>query len=866
MNRKDPISPKWATNFLQWFLRDDLKEEVLGDLEEKFQHKLGKGPLFAAKLHYWYQVFQYLRPFAIKKYRSSSIHIIMYKHNFKITYRNFFRYKSSFFINLSSLSIGLTCAILIVLWARDELSIDKFHENDQRLFQVMHNFETPSGTVTLEWTPGVLAEALEAEFPEVKQSVPVMPPATYTFNGVIKTNDTRSRGKAKFAGSDFFQIFSYGLKAGKEEHVLQDKNAVVISDELAVNLFNSTSNAVGQTLTWKQGEFTGDYYVSGVFTKMPANATLQFDVVFGYDLYKSKHPELEDWSYNSPSTYLLLEDGAQEQAFSSKIADLTRKNDPNAEGTLFLRKYSDQHLYGSYKNGVSSGGRITYVGLFLVTAVFILLIACANFMNLSTARASRRFKEIGVKKAIGAKRSTLAIQHLGESLILSSLSLVTAIVIISLLLPTFNQLTGKELTFSLAADLIFPLLGITFLTGLIAGSYPALYLPGLKPVKILKGNVVTSLSALWIRKGLVVFQFVVSVVFILLVVVVYQQMEYIQSKPLGYQKDNVIYLDAEGRQGDSHRTFLQEIRKVPGVVNASAMRGDIMNGDHNSTSGVVWEGRQTEVEIKFSDLVVDYDFFTTMGIEVTQGRAFSEKFSTEMDKIMFNEKAIETMGLVNPVGQVVRLWGQEKEIIGVVKDFHFESLYEEVKPCFFRMSDKHLNPLVKIQAGQERETLARLQDLYKAQNDGIALEYHFLDSAYERLYFSEQRAATLSRYFAGIAIIISCLGLFGLAAFTAERRLKEIGIRKILGAGNFRIVALLTADFTKMVLVAILVALPASYFIAQNWLENFAFKIDLQWWFFAGAGALALIIAWLTVGAQTVKAANVNPVDCLKDE
>lgn len=866
MNRKDPTSPKWAKNFLQWFLRDDLKEEVLGDLEEKFQHKLGKGPLFAAKLNYWCQVFQYLRPFAIKKYRSSSIHIIMYKHNFKITYRNFFRYKSSFFINLSSLSIGLTCAILIVLWARDELSIDKFHENDQRLFQVMHNFETPSGIVTLEWTPGILAETLEAEFPEVEQGVPVMPPTTYTFNGVIKTNDTRSRAKAKFAGSNFFQVFSYGLKEGKEEYVLKDKNAIVISDELAINLFNSITGAVGQALTWKQGEFTGDYYVSGVFTKIPSNATLQFDVVFAYDLYTSKHPELEDWSYNSPSTYLLLEDGAQEQAFSSKIADLTRKNDPNAEGTLFLRKYSDQHLYGSYKNGVSSGGRITYVGLFLVTAVFILLIACANFMNLSTARASRRFKEIGVKKAIGAKRSTLAIQHLGESLILSSLSLITAIVIVSLLLPTFNQLTGKELTFSLAADLIFPLLGITFLTGLIAGSYPALYLPSLKPVKILKGNVVTSLSALWMRKGLVVFQFVVSVVFILLVVVVYQQMEYIQSKPLGYQKDNVIYLDAEGRRGDSHRTFLHEIRKVPGVVNASAMRGDIMNGDHNSTAGVVWEGRQTEVEIKFSDLVVDYDFFTTMGIEVTQGRAFSEKFSTEMDKIMFNEKAIETMGLVNPVGQVVRLWGQEKEIIGVVKDFHFESLYEEVKPCFFRMSDKHLNPLVKIQAGRERETLARLQDLYKAQNDGIALEYQFLDSAYERLYFSEQRAATLSRYFAGIAIIISCLGLFGLAAFTAERRLKEIGIRKILGAGNFRIVTLLTADFTKMVLVAILVALPASYFIAQNWLENFAFKIDLQWWFFAGAGALALIIAWLTVGAQTVKAANVNPVDCLKDE
>ena len=866
MSSKDPIPPKWAESFLRWFLRDDLEEEVLGDMEEKFYSKVKEGSISAAKLNYWFQVCHYFRPFAIKNYRLNSIHFIMYKHNFKIAFRNYFRYKSSFFINLSSLSIGLACAILIVLWVRDELSIDKFHENDERLFQVMHNFESPSGIVTLEWTPGLLAEALEEEFPEVEQSVQVMPPSPYSFNGIMAVEDMRLRAKAKFAGRDFFNIFSYGLKAGKEDHVLEDKNAVVISDELALNLFNSTTGAVGQTLAWRQGEFTGDYYVSGVFTKMPSNASIQFDVVFNYDLYKSKHPELERWSYNSPSTYVLLDEGAKEQALSSKIADLTQENDPNAEGTLFLTKYSDQHLYGNYENGVSSGGRITYVVLFLVTAVFILLIACVNFMNLSTARASRRFKEIGVKKAIGAKRSTLAIQHLGESLVMSSLSLIVALVLVGFLIPTFNQFTGKELAFTLTPGLIFPLLGINFITGLIAGTYPALHLPGLNPVRILKGNVVTSVSALWMRKGLVVFQFVISVVFILLVMVVYQQMEYIQSKPLGYQKDNVIYLDGEGRTGSSHQTFLDQLRKVPGVVNVSAMRGDIMNGEHNSTAGVVWDGRQAEIEIKFTDLVVDFDFFETMGMEVTQGRGFSAESSTENDKIMFNEKAIKAMGLVNPVGQTVRLWGQEKEIIGVVKDFHFESLYEEVKPCFFRMSDKHLNPLVKIQAGQERQTLARLQDLYKEQHDGIALEYQFLDSVYERLYFSEQQVATLSRYFAGIAIVISCLGLFGLAAFTAERRLKEIGIRKILGAGNFRIIALLTADFTKMVAIAILIALPAGYFIAQNWLDDFAFKIDLEWWFFAGAGSLALIIAWLTVGMQTMKAASVNPVECLKDE
>ncbi len=866
MKHNNPIPPQSAERLLLWFLRDDLVEEVLGDLEEKFHHSLKQRSVFGSKLNYWYQVLNYLRPFAIRKYRSNSIVFIMYKHNFKIAYRNFFRYKSSFFINLSGLSMGLACAMMIYLWVRDEMSIDKFHEMDSRLFQIMHNFESPSGIKTLEWTPSPLAEALKEDFPDVEHSVRVMPPTGYTFNGVMGSEEHHRKAKAKYVERDFLDLFSHQLIAGQKDRILKDKNAVVISDELAMHFFKSTTNVVGQALSWKQGEFTGDYYVSGVFEKMPANASMQFDLMFSYELYESKHPEMSNWLYNAPCTYISLKNGSDDKAFSKKIAGLTKKNDPNAEGTLFLRKYSDQHLYGNYENGAVSGGRITYVILFSIIAVFIILIACINFMNLSTARASRRFKEIGIKKAVGAGRTTLAVQHLGESLMMSSLALIAALVLVAALIPQFNGITGKQLELNLDFSLVLSLLSITLVTGLVAGSYPALHLSGFHPIRILKGGVITSGRALWVRKGLVIFQFVASVVFILLVVVVHQQMEYIQAKNLGYQKDNVIQLDGEGRDPGQHRTFLNEIRRIPGVVSASAMRGDLMNGDHNNTAGVQWEGRQEGGLVDFTDLVVDFGFFETMGMEMASGRTFSEKYSTENEKIIFNETAIQQMGLSDPVGKTVKLWGRDRQIIGVVRDFHFESLYENVKPCFFRLDEVHLNPLIRIQAGREQETLGRLQDLYRNQNEGVALEYQFMDSAYEQLYFAERRVSTLSRYFAGIAIIISCLGLFGLAAFTAERRLKEIGIRKILGAGNLRIISLLTTDFTKMVLIAVAIALPVSYFIAINWLEGFAFRIDLEWWFFAGAGLLALAIAWLTVSIQTVKAANVNPVECLKDE
>ena len=860
------IPPHRALRFLRWFCRDDYLEEIEGNILELFEKQYEESPAKARQQFAW----NVLRHFRLAFIRSFKMHYsqnttAMLRHNFLMTFRNFKRYKSTFLINLIGLSSSLACALLIFLWVQDELSVDKFHEQDDRLYQVMLNAEGPSGITTLEWTPGPLAQSLAEEMPEVVYATAVFPPAAYTIPGVLSVDNTHIKADAKYAGRNYFNIFSYDLIEGDKDQVLKDLNNIVISDELAMKLFNKTDDLVGNTLVWDQGEFSGNYLISGIFKEAPANATVHFDVLLNYELYQRKHPELAQWSYNDPSTYVVLKEQTQLATFAGKIVSLIKSKDPESRNTLFPRKYSDQHLYGNYENGKVSGGRIIYVRLFTIIAIFILLIACINFMNLATARASRRFKELGIKKVVGARRSTLVAQYLGESMLIAFFSLLIAVLLVLLILPQFNQITGKQLTLVFDPVLIALLMGITLITGLVAGSYPAFYLSGFSPIRVLKGKAVVSSTSLWVRKSLVVFQFAISVILIISVLVVYKQMEYVQNKNLGYHKDNVITFSSDNLENESLETFLIEIKQIPGVVSTSAMRGDLISGDHNHTTGLSWEELTPGDEVEFTDMKVYFNFFETLGIATVEGRTFSQDFSSESSKIVLNQTAIDQMGIDNPVGKTVNLWGEDKQIIGVVGDFHFESLYTEVKPCFFRLNSQPRNVLMKIRAGAEKETLVHLQDFYQDYK-GISLEYQFLDEAYQTLYASEQRVSTLSKYFTGIAILISCLGLFGLAAFTAERRLKEIGIRKVLGASDFGIVRLLSSDFTKMVVIAIVIALPLSYFIAQQWLASFAYRIDLAWWYFAGAGLVALLIAWFTVGLQTVKAARANPVQCLRDE
>ncbi|MEQ9438739.1 MAG: FtsX-like permease family protein [Cyclobacteriaceae bacterium] len=791
----------------------------------------------------------------------------MFRHNFLLTFRNFQRYKGSFFINLIGLSTGLACTILIYLWVMDELRMDKFHENDAQLYQVMENEHYEIITTTTE-TDGILADALINEIPEVEYATTATP-IWWFEKFTLSIGEKNIKAIGRYAGKDYFNIFSYNLIQGDEDQVLSDKNTIVISEELAIRLFNTTLDVVGKPIEFQHEQ---QFLISGIFRGTPPNSTDQFDFVLPFKIFQERNPQFADWGHSGPATYVVLKQGANIDHLNNKITEFAKpKHEGYSNTTLFLKPYSENYLYGKYENGVQAGGRIEYVKLFSIIAIFILIIACINFMNLSTAKASRRLKEVGIKKVMGANRKSLIFQYLGESMMMAFLSLITALTLALLLLPQFNEITGKQLQLNLDMNLILSVLGIILFTGLMAGSYPAMYLSVFNPAKLLKGGssfvkVNNAVEEVWARQGLVIFQFMLSVILIVSVIVVYQQIEFVQSKNIGYDKDNIILFDMEGKVGENIEPFLSALKNIPGIVNASSCNSRMI-GSYGSITGLDWEGKNSDNNISFENIEVNYGLIETLGIEMVSGRSFSRNFSSDVDNIILNEAAIKLMGFQDPVDKVIQLWGKDTRIIGVTKNFHIQSLHEEVQPLVIRLVPDFTDYVfAKIEIGKEKETIEQLLQFYQAYNPGFVLDYRFLDLNYQALYVAEQRVSTLSKYFAGIAILISCLGLFGLASFTAEKRLKEIGIRKVLGSGNFGIVYLLSSDFTKIVLIAICIALPISYFLAGKWLESFAFSIEMKWWFFAGAGLLALVIAWLSVGFQTLKAARVNPVQCLKDE
>ena len=787
----------------------------------------------------------------------------MLSHTLLLIYRNFKRFKTTFLINLVGLSTGLACAILIYLWVADEVGVDKFHNKGKQLFQVMTNQNRPDQIVTLGEGPGQLPSELAAEMPEIEFAVGSMSAGEFTLSALGKNISATGQ----FSGEHFFKIFSFPMLSGNANSALSRKDAIVISEHTARSLFDTAQDVIGRMIEWQFSDYKQQAIVTGVFDNVPANSSQQFDFVLPFDLYKDLLGESLSWGNHNAMTYLQLRDNTNLLDFNTKIEHFIKKRDPDTNLTIFAKPYAENYLYGKYENGRVVGGRITYVRLFSAIAVFILIIACINFMNLATAKASRRIKEVGIRKAIGARRRILIIQYLGESLLMSFLSIAVAILLVDIFLPQFNLITGKQLVIPFDGLAVSVLLAIAVITGLLSGSYPALYLSGFNPAIVMKARFSASSTEQWARSGLVIFQFTLSIIFIVAVWITYKQMEYVQTKHLGLDKDNIIYFKMNGTVPARFETFVEELKRVPGVVKASGMWGSVMGLTSFTTGSFEWKGRDPDKVIQFEHLGIQYDMIELLGIGMVAGRSFSRDFPSDTSSIILNETAIKVMGLEDPVGERFGLWGNEYKIIGVVKDFHFESLHHEVKPFFFRITPREMDKvLVKLEEGQEEKTIKRIAEFHKRFNPGYIFDYKFLDEDYQALYKAEQRVAILSKYFAGLAILISCLGLFGLASFTAERRLKEIGIRKVLGSSVAGIIFLLCNDFNRIVLIAIVLALPISYFGTRLWLDNFAYRIELQWWYFIAAALIALGISWLTVGLQAWKAAAINPVKCLRDE
>ena len=794
----------------------------------------------------------------------------MLKHNLLISIRSFKKYKSSFLINIIGLSSGLACALFIFLWVSDEMSVDKFHENEENLYQVITNLPLDNQILTLTDSPLLLSENITKEFPEVEDAAAVG--ADFCIPKGIFTHGIKSQAaEGIFATENFFHVFSFELLNGSSDQVLDDKYGVVLSENLANKLFGATDKAIGQSLDWNyewsDGGGEQKLKVSGVFKTLPKNSTLQFEYVVHSDLLIEDDSNAGDWNGHYAKSFLLLKEGTDIDDFNKKIEGyLVSKREGKFTMNSFLQKFSDRYLKNPYENGIQVGGRIEYVRLFILIALFILFIACINFMNLSTAQAGRKMKEVGVKKAVGANRRSLVIQYLSESILLSLLSLAVALLLVILFLPKFNLLTDKSIELSLGWTQILSLLTIVLFTGFLAGSYPAFRLSGFKPVEVLKGKLHTSFGEFWMRKGLVVFQFAISIIFIIGVLVVNKQIEYTQTKNLGYERDNVVRFTL-GSNNERPEAFLAEIQKLSGVKNVGAMNGDFLNGLDNN-GGWSWNREMNRTEVfLFQAPRLSYNAIETLGMELVAGRTFSKERNDDYDKIIINESALKLMGIENPIGKILdKGEDQQQEIIGVVKDFQYGSIHKKVEPLIIRFREFGRDVLVKISAGTEKETLAQLDDLYSKFNPGYPFDYSFLDQDYQALYKTESRVADLSNYFGVLAILISCLGLFGLAAFTAEKRAKEIGIRKILGSSVLGIVRMFSSEFLKMVLAAIFIAIPIGYWASSRWLENFGYAIDLKWWYFALAGIAALLIAMITVSWQSYRAATINPAKTLRAE
>ena len=779
------------------------------------------------------------------------------------------KYKVTFAINIVGLSTGLACAMLIFLWVHDEWRIDKFHLRDKQLYQVMEVKTINNEINVYPNTQGLLAESMAKDLPEVEKASCFVSLVEKDFLVHLKTDDQRVvKAGAVWADKDFFKMFSYHLINGDANQIFNNKNAVVITKSLAKSLYGNEEGVIGKSF---ECDFLGKKniaQVTGVMDDIPEHSTHKFDFVMTKESLFELFPFNKEWYNEGTNTFLQLRPNTDITAFNTKIKDYVNKYNKANKFSIFVRPYSDAYLYGSYFNGVQSGGRIMYVRLFSIIAFFIILIACINFMNLSTAKATRRQKEVGIRKTMGSSRSALIIQFLTESILMSLFSFVCALGVVDMMLPIFNQITGKHLGLHFDVGIASLLVAATIVTGLISGSYPALYLSGFNAIATLKGKVKSTSGVLFARQGLVVFQFVVSLLLIIATVVIYQQMQMIQSMNLGYNKDNVVYFDNEGTIHDNTASFLNKIKEIPSVIKASLVNGGIATNLNNATTyDVQWQGKSKEENPNFMIHNVDFDLIEALDIQVKEGRSFSKTYGAEVNNMIFNETGIKTMGIKNPIGSRIRMWGKDYTIIGVVKDFHANSIHEVIPPMLFRYAPKETSQvLVKIAAGKEKETMSKLESIYAEYNVGYPFNYKFLDDQYQLLYQTEKRVSILSKYFAVLSILISCLGLFGLATFNAEVRAKEIGIRKVLGASVSNVAALLSKDFLLLVMVAIVVASPIAYYFMHRWLQNFAYHITISWWIFALAGLITLLIAFLTVSFQAIKAAVANPVKSLRSE
>lgn len=869
MNRSIHIRPpKVPLKFLKWFCHPDLIEDVEGDLSELFALRYEENKA-KARLLFSLDVLLLFRPGIIKNlaFNNGQTQISMFSNYLKIAIRNALRYKGYTALNLLGLIVGIASSILILLWVDDEVSMDKFHEKGDEIYQVFRNMRQSNGMVsTTSSIPKPLGDLVKAEYSEVDQVAWL----SWSMSLDIVLEDQAIEEEGRFVNPEFLEMFSFDLIIGDRSSALDQPNNLMISKTVAEKYFgaNWRETAPGQTL---RVEGAVDAIVTGIFEDIGDNSTIQFDWLLPVQAFVSANDWVNDWGNGSFDTFITISDPDKVETVEGRILmeikDHTEGNPNAGDEELIIHKFQDTYLYSKFENGVVAGGRIDYVRIMSVVAVFILIVACINFMNLTTARSSRRSKEIGLRKVMGAQRRSISIQFFFEAITLTALAVAISVLLVLVLLPNFNQLVNK----SLAVDFTevrtwYFLIGLILGVGLLSGSYPALLLPNFKVVESMKGGVIKQSSfASYFRKGLVVFQFAISTLLIIGTAMVYKQMAYILNKDLGMDKENLVAIPMETdliRRFESYKT---ELLRIPEVSSVTASSGNPLNYGR-STSSADWEGKNPSEGHEINVILCERDFFTTTGMEILQGRGFSQELE-DSTNFVINEVAAQIMGFDDPINKKLSFWGIEGKIVGVVKNFHMRDLYQPIAPLIITCYSLNSGSIALVKIDRNAgAVMPAIEEVTKQMTAGADFQYQFLDQAYADQYENERTLSTLANIFAIISILISSLGLLGLASYSAEQRSREIGVRKVHGASVNQILVLLSKDYSKLILIAFILAVPVGYYVMQNWLNNFEFRTNLDPFLFAIAGLITFAIGVFTVTAKSYQAATANPVNSLKEE
>jgi len=789
----------------------------------------------------------------------------MMRNFFKIAWRNLLRNKGFSFINIFGLAVGMASTILILLWIQNEISHERFHKKLDRIYTLNNRDKFNGELWAWNTTPKILAPTLQQDYPEVEEAVRV---SGASF--LMSVGDKHLIERGSFTDPSFLKVFSFPLIRGNSATALNQLNNIVITEKFAKKFFGN-EDAVGKIIRIDSSD---NFTVTGVMQELPNNTSFNFEYLLPWSYMTKIGWADSSWGNNSIQSYVMLKPGIPQEAFNAKIKnvtiDHTKGTGDSSTTQVFVQPLREQWLYSKSENGKYVGGRVETVKLFGIIAAFILLIACINFMNLSTARSEKRAKEVGIRKTVGAQKSFLITQFIGESILLAFLAFVLALAMVELSLSAFNNLVGKKLFIDFG-NLYYWLFAFAFIlfTGILAGSYPAFYLSSYKPVKVLKGTFKASHALITPRKVLVVLQFTFAIALIICTMIVEQQIKYAQGRDTGYTQDKLAYTFIQGDVDKYYQSIRNELLTT-GAVTAITKSMSPITQRYSDGWGWQWTGStQEDLKTDFVRMASDADFVKTMGVHLVEGRDIDVyKYATDSNAMLLNEAAVKAMRLKNPVGTVVNADGGVWHVVGVLKDFIYESPYEKIQQLAV-MGPKSWFTTVHFKLNPQNSTeknLQAIQTIFKKYNPQYPFDYKFADESYAVKFRDEQRIGTLAALFAGLTIFISCLGLFGLATYMAENRIKEVGVRKVLGASVLTITTLLSKDFLKLVVISLVIASPVAWWAMSTWLEKYTYRVGIGWWVFALAGLLSVAIALITVSYQSIRAAIANPVNSLRTE